>query len=96
MPYSNPVQSLQPFKREGKFILPKLFSYYVFYIDFSYLESEEEDQVESVFEIEDEVQLDLDTDKVPTPNPNPKWAQKFIEAARNMIGYSSEKRRTRS
>ena len=38
LPYSNPVQSHLPFKREGKFILPKPFSYDDVSISVSYSE----------------------------------------------------------
>ena len=37
-----------------------------------------------------EVHNDPSLNIVPTPNPRPKWAQKVIEAARNMTGESSE------
>ena len=82
------MQSQLPFGREGKFILPKHFAY----DNVLDSESEVEDQVEYIFGIEDEVQLDPDL--VPTPNPSPKWAQKVIEAAKNMTRESSDKRRT--
>ena len=96
MPYSDPVQSQLPFKREGKFILPKPFSYDNFSINVYDLEFEAEDQVESVFGIEDEVQSYSNSYLVPTPNPRPKWAQKVIEASRNMVGDSPHKTRTKS
>ena len=41
--YSDRVQSQLPFKREGKFILPKPFSYDYVSINVSYLEIEVED-----------------------------------------------------
>ena len=59
-------------------------------------EYESADQVKLVYGIEDEVQSDPDPNPVPTPNPMPKWAQKVIEAARNMTGESYHMRRTRS
>ena len=90
LPYSDQVQSQLPFEREGKTILPKPFAY----DNVSDSEFEAEDQVESVYAIEDEVQLDPDPDIVYTPNPRPKWAQKVIEAAGNMTGESSNIRRT--
>ena len=49
LPYSDPVQSQLPFEREGKFILLKPLSYDNVSIDVSNLESEAEDQVESIF-----------------------------------------------
>ena len=92
---SYPMPSQLPFEREGKFTLPKYFSYYNVSINVSDLESEAEDQVELVFGIEDEVQSDPNQDPVPTPNHRPKRAQKVIEAAGNMTGESSDMRRTR-
>ena len=44
--YLDRVQSQLPFKREGKFILPKPFSYDYVSINVSHLEIEAEDQVE--------------------------------------------------
>ena len=88
------MQSQLPFGREGKTILPKHFAYDNVSINVSYPESKAEDQVESVYGIEDEVQSDPDS--VPTPNTRPKWAQKVTEAVWNMTGESSDKRRTRS
>ena len=94
--YSDLVQSLHPFKREGKLILPKPFTHDDVSIDVLDLEFKEEDQVESDLGIEDEVQIDPDPNPDPTPNPRTKWAQKVIEVARNMAEDSYEKRRTRS
>ena len=90
------MHSQQPFEREGKFILPKPFSYDNASLNFIDLEYEAEYQVEPVLGIEDEVQSDLYLDPIPTPNTRPKWAQKVIEAAGNMTGGSSDMRRTRS
>ena len=56
LPYSNLVHSQLPFEREGKFILPKPFGYDNVSIKVSDLEDEVEDQVESIYGIEDEVQ----------------------------------------
>ena len=67
-PYSNLVPSQLPFEREGKFIIPKPFSY----DNVSDLESEADDKVASIFGIEDEFQSDPNPDPVPTPNPRPK------------------------
>ena len=86
------MQSQLLFKREGKTILPKPFAYY----NASYSESEENEKVESFYEIEDEVHSDPDLNLVPTPNPRPKWAQKATEEARNMTGEPFDIRRTRS
>ena len=88
------MPSQPPFEREGKLILPKPFPYDNVSINVSYSTYEAEDQVESVYRIEDEFQLDTDPNPVPTPNPRPKWAQKVIEAVGNMIGESSNMRRT--
>ena len=96
LPYSDLVPSQLPFEREYKFILPKPFSYDDVSINVSYSESKAEDQVETIFGIEDKVQIVLDLDPIPTPNPRSKWAQNVTEAARNMIGESSNMRRTRS
>ena len=95
LPYLDTVPSQLPLEREGKFILPKPFSYDNASLNFIDLEYEAEYQVEPVYGIKDEFQLDLDPDSVPTPNPRPKWAQKVIEVVGNMNGQSSDKRRTR-
>ena len=68
--------------------------YYNVSINVSYSKSEAEDQVESVYGIEDEVHSDLDPN--PTLNPMIKWAQKVIEAIGNMTRESYDMRRTRS
>ena len=86
LPYSDPVQSQLPFERRGKTILPTPFTYYNVFISVSDSESEAEDQVVSVYGIEDEVQSDPDLDPVPTPNHMPRWAQKVIEEIGNMNG----------
>ena len=53
LPYSDLVQSQLPFEKEGKNILPKPFAYDN--VSFSVLDSETEveDPIESVYEIED-------------------------------------------
>ena len=89
MPYLDPMHSQLPFERGGKFILPKPFAY----DNVSDSKFEAEDQVELVYGIEDEVQLDPEADPVPTPTPRPKWAQKVIEAARNVSGESYDMRK---
>ena len=61
-PYLYLVQSQLPFEREGKFILPKPFSYDNASLNFLELEYEVEYQVELVYKIKDEVQLDSDPD----------------------------------
>ena len=63
LPYSDPVQSLLPFERGGTTIISTPFTYDNVSIGVSYSESEVEDYVESVYEIEDEVHSD--------PDPNP-------------------------
>ena len=95
-PYSNPVPSQLQFESEGKFILPKPFSYDNVSINVLNSKSKEEDQVELVYGSEDEVQSDPDLDLVPTPNPRTKWAQKVIKVVGNMTRDSSNMRRTRS
>ena len=94
MLYLDLVLSQLAFEREGKLILPKPFKYDNVSIIVSDSKSKAQDQVESVYGIEDEVQSDLYL--VPTPNPRPKWAQKVIEATMNMTGDSSDMKRTRS
>ena len=84
LPYSDPVPSQLPFEREGKIILLITFAYDNVSINVSNSKYEVEDQVESVYGIEDEVQSDPDPDPVPTPNPRPKWAQKVIEVVEKM------------
>ena len=56
LPYSYPVPSQLPFQREGTVVLPKPFAYDNVSINVLYLESEIEDQVESILGIEHEVQ----------------------------------------
>ena len=94
MALKSKLKSQLLFEREGNFILPKPFAYDNVSINVSDLESEAEDQVESVFGIEDKFQ----SDPYPVPNPNhsSKWAQKVIEATKNMTGEYFDKRRTRS
>ena len=95
-PYSNLVKSLQPFKKKGKFILPKPFSYDDVSTYVSDLKFEDEDQEDKGLDIENEAQVDPDQDPTLAPNPRTKWAPKFIEAAQNMDGDSSNKMRTMS
>ena len=94
--YSDSVPSQLPFEREGKLFLPKPFAYDNVSINVSNLEYKVEDQLESIYGIEDEHQLDPDAIIVPTPNPRPKWDQKVIEAVGNMTRESYDMRRTRS
>ena len=54
LPYLDPVQYQLPFEREGKLILHKTFTYDNISINVSYSKFEGEDQLESVFGIQDE------------------------------------------
>ena len=67
----------------------------MFPLVFQIYKSEEEDPIESVYEIEDEVHSDPNPNPVPTPNPRPKWAKKVFEVAGNMTGEPYDMRRTR-
>ena len=60
------------------------------------LDSEYEEQDQHDLDIDIEPQEDLDPYPASIPNQKPKWAQKLIEAPRNVVGDRGYRRRTRS
>ena len=82
LPYSAPVQSQQPFEREGKNSLSSPFADNDMLSNISISEDEEQDQHNLGIEIVPQDDLD------PTPilNQNPKWAEKLFEATWNDVG----------
>ena len=92
MAYSDPAQPQLPFERGGKKILSTPF---VFDVLSNVSDSEDEEQDQHDIDIEIEHQNDLDPYLAPIPNQKPKWAQKLIEAARNVVGDLDDRRRAR-
>ena len=71
LPYSAPVQSQQPFEREGNNSLSSPFADNDMLSKISVSEDEEQDQHDHDIDILP--QYDLDPDPTPIQNQNPKW-----------------------
>ena len=94
LPYSAPVQSQQPFKREGKNSLSSPFADNDMLSNISV--SKDEEKYLHDLDIEIVPQDYLDLDPTPIPNQKPKWAENIIEATGNIFGDPDDSKRMRS